>query len=146
MEKMVQKMQQFSWPIYKIKLGTDRDVEIVRELRKHTNAIFRVDANGGWTKQEAIENSFKLKEFDVEFIEQPLPTSHLEEMREVRKKSALPVIADESCRIEADIEKCLGYFDGVNIKLTKCGGLTPARRMITKARKNGLKVWPDERS
>lgn len=139
-EKMVQKMKEFPWPLYKIKLGTPEDVSIVRELRKHTNAVFRIDANCAWTAQEAIENSRILKDLGVEFLEQPLPTLDLEGMAEVHKKAVLPVIADESCIHESDVGKCAGYFDGINIKLTKCGGLTPARRMITEARNLGMKV------
>lgn len=139
-EKMVQKMKEFPWPLYKIKLGTDEDVEIVKELRKHSNAIFRVDANCAWTAEETIKNSHLLKDLGVEFIEQPLPAEDLEGMAKVFKNSVLPVIADESCQTEADVKKCVGYFHGVNIKLTKCGGLTPGRRMINEARSLGMKV------
>ena len=139
-EKMVQKMRQFPWPLYKIKLGTDEDVEIVRELRKHSDAIFRVDANCAWTAEEAIHNSKLLKDLNVEFLEQPLPKDDTEGMKRVYNESVLPVIADESCITEADIKKCSGIFHGVNIKLTKCGGLTPARRMIAEARDLGMKV------
>lgn len=139
-EKMVQKMKEFPWPLYKIKLGTDKDVEIIKELRKHTDAVFRVDANAAWTAEEAIENSKILKDLNVEFLEQPLPKDDWEGMKKVHKYSVLPVIADESCMEENDVAKCAGYFDGVNIKLTKCGGLTPARRMIAEAKKAGMKV------
>jgi L-alanine-DL-glutamate epimerase-like enolase superfamily enzyme len=76
----------------------------------------------------------------VEFIEQPLPADCWEEMRQVAAESALPIIADESCQVESDVARCSGHFHGVNIKLVKCGGLTPARRMIDEARKLGLKV------
>lgn len=140
MEKMVQKMQEFPWPLYKIKLGTEDDIAIVRELRKHSDAIFRVDANCAWTAEETIRNSEILKNLNVEFIEQPLPAADLEGMAEVYKNSVLPVIADESCITETDVRKCAGYFHGVNIKLTKCGGLSPARRMISEAKKLDLKV------
>ena len=139
-ERMVQKMQAFPWPLYKIKLGTEDDVQIVRELRKHSDAIFRVDANGAWTAEQTIENSKALKELQVEFIEQPLPASDTDGMTEVYKHSVLPVIADESCIHESDVAKCAPYFHGVNVKLTKCGGLTPARRMIAEARSLGLQV------
>jgi L-alanine-DL-glutamate epimerase-like enolase superfamily enzyme len=139
-EKMVQKMKEFPWPLYKIKLGTDDDVAIVKELRKHTNAVFRVDANAAWTAREAINNSELLKDLNVEFLEQPLSKDDWEGMKEVYKHSALPVIADESCIEENDVSKCAGYFHGVNIKLTKCGGLTPAKRMIAAAKGLGMKV------
>jgi L-alanine-DL-glutamate epimerase-like enolase superfamily enzyme len=76
----------------------------------------------------------------VEFIEQPLPADQWDEMRRVRAESVLPIMADESCVVEADVERCAEYFHGINIKLVKCGGLTPARRMIARARQRGLKV------
>ncbi|HET8854375.1 MAG TPA: enolase C-terminal domain-like protein, partial [Salinimicrobium sp.] len=138
--KMVEKIKEFPWPLYKIKLGTEDDIALIRELRRHTDAVFRVDANGAWTAGETIKNSVLLKELNVEFIEQPLPPQAIDEMAEIRRRSALPVIADESCIEESDIQKCIGKFDGVNIKLTKCGGLTPGRRMILKARKAGMKT------
>lgn len=139
-EKMVEKVKEMPWPIYKIKLGTHHDVEIVRELRKHTDAIFRIDANCAWSAAETIENAIKLKELGVEFLEQPLKASDWEGMRLVKEHCVLPVIADESCIVEADVDQCADYFDGVNIKLVKCGGLTPARRMIANAKKHKLKV------
>jgi L-alanine-DL-glutamate epimerase-like enolase superfamily enzyme len=138
---MVAKMQEFDgWPIYKIKLGTQNDIAIVRELRQHTSATFRVDANCGWTTGETIANSHELKQLGVEFIEQPLPADRWNDMRRVHAESALPIMADESCQVEADVPRCAGHFHGVNIKLVKCGGLTPARRMIAAARTLGLKV------
>jgi L-alanine-DL-glutamate epimerase-like enolase superfamily enzyme len=141
-DRMVAKLNEFpDWPIYKIKLGTDRDLDIVRELRKHTEAIFRVDANCGWTAEETIRNSRALKDLGVEFIEQPLPADRWEELRQVGLHSALPIIADESCIVESDVGRCFAAnFWGINIKLVKCGGLTPARRMIAKARELGLSV------
>jgi L-Ala-D/L-Glu epimerase len=140
-ETMVAKMNEFpGWPIYKIKLGTDRDLEIVHELRKHTDATFRVDANCGWTADQAIQYSHELKKLDVEFIEQPLKADRWEDLARVGRESSLPIIADESCIVESDVPRCAGVFQGINIKLTKCGGLTPARRMIAEARRLGLKV------
>ncbi|MDG1528117.1 MAG: dipeptide epimerase [Polaribacter sp.] len=137
---MVAKMKELPWPIYKIKLGTKNDIEIVTELRKHTSAIFRIDANCGWTADEAIENSFKLKELGVEFLEQPLKANDIEGAKKLYENSALPTIADESCIVESDVEKCAGLFHGVNVKLTKCGGLTPGKRMLEKAKSLGLKT------
>jgi L-alanine-DL-glutamate epimerase-like enolase superfamily enzyme len=81
-----------------------------------------------------------LKELGVEFIEQPLSKDNWEGMKILFEHSNLPLFADESCVSEKDVEKCAGYFHGVNIKLTKCGGITPARRMIKKARELGLQV------
>jgi L-Ala-D/L-Glu epimerase len=139
-DKMVAKMQELPWPIYKIKLGTNDDLAIVRELRRHTTAVFRVDANCAWTAQQAIDYSFELKTLGVEFIEQPLKADDWGGMKKVFAQSALPIIADESCIVESDVKRCAGYFHGVNIKLTKCGGLTPARRMIAEAKSLNMKT------
>lgn len=139
-ENMVKKLKEFPWPIYKIKLGTRQDVAIVKALRKHTDAVFRVDANCAWEPHEAIENSKALADLHVEFIEQPLPAEDKEGMKRVYKYATLPVIADESCIAEDDVVPCAGYFHGINIKLTKCGGITPALRMIARAKQLGLKV------
>lgn len=139
-EKMAQKIREFPWPIYKIKLGSDDDLMIIKELRKFTKAVFRVDANASWDVDEAIRNSFALKQLNVEFIEQPLHPQNIDGLKVLYSKSALPLIADESCILEEDVDKCARYFHGVNIKLTKCGGITPARRMISRARELNLKV------
>jgi L-alanine-DL-glutamate epimerase-like enolase superfamily enzyme len=133
-EKMVEKMQEKPWPVYKIKLGTDEDLRIVETLRKHTDAAFRIDANAGWQKEEALEKILVLKELGVEFIEQPLAKDAWEEMKWLFERSPLPLYADESCVTEADVARCHGHFHGINIKLTKCSGLTPALRMIKEAR------------
>ena len=128
------------WPIYKIKLGTPDDLKIVRELRRHTSAVFRVDANCAWTAEQTIANSHELKALGVEFIEQPLKAGDWQGMKRVYAESALPVMADESCLVEEDVARCQGFFHGINIKLVKCGGMTPAKRMIETARRLGLKV------
>ncbi|MFK5879541.1 MAG: dipeptide epimerase [Flavobacteriaceae bacterium] len=138
-EKMVEKMKELPWPIYKIKLGTKEDIKIVTELRKHTNAIFRIDANCGWSVEETLKNAIALKELGVEFLEQPMKADAWDDHKEVYQKSVLPIIADESCQIEADVAKCHNHFHGVNVKLVKCGGLTAARRMLNEAKELGMK-------
>ena len=140
-ENTLKILQEFAgWPIYKIKLGTGDDLKIVRELRRHTAAAFRVDANASWTVEQTIHRSHELKALGVELIEQPLPTDDWEGMQRVFAESALPVMADESCRVEEDVARCRGCFHAVNTKLAKCGGMTPARRMLDMARRLGLKV------
>jgi L-alanine-DL-glutamate epimerase-like enolase superfamily enzyme len=94
--KMVEKIKEKPWPIYKIKLGRDNDIEIVEALRKHTESVFRVDANAGWTKDEALQKINALKDLGVEFIEQPLGKDDWEGMKELYQKSPLPLIADEA--------------------------------------------------
>ncbi len=140
LEMMQKKLLEKPWPIYKIKLGTDHDIEIVKALRAITDKPFRVDANTAWTAIQTIENSKILKDLDVEFIEQPLPYDQYEAMKEIKKEAVLPLIADESSRTEADVQKCASGFDGINVKLVKAGGITPARRMLLEAKKLGLKT------
>ncbi len=139
-DKMVAKMLAKPWPVYKIKLGTKEDIQIIESLRKHTSAKLRIDANAGWTIQEALEKIPKLKALGVEMIEQPLAKEDWKGMKILYEKSDLPLFADESCVFEKDVEKCYQYFHGINIKLTKCSGITPAIRMIQKARELGMQV------
>jgi L-alanine-DL-glutamate epimerase-like enolase superfamily enzyme len=138
--KMVEKIKEKPWPVYKIKLGTAEDIAIVEALRKHTESIFRVDANAGWTTEEALEKIPALASLGVELIEQPLHKDNWEGMKVLFEESPLPLFADESCVFEQDVQRCHGYFHGINIKLTKCSGITPARRMIKLARQLHLKV------
>ncbi|MEX0866206.1 MAG: dipeptide epimerase [Pirellulales bacterium] len=139
---MAAKLRDFAdWPIVKIKLGSSHDLEIVRRLRQDSEAVFRVDANCGWTAEQTIAYAPELRGLGVEFIEQPLPVERNDEMPRVAAASPLPIIADESCVLESDVAIChhLG-FAGVNIKTVKCGGLTPARRMIEAARGRQMSV------
>lgn len=138
---MVGKLREMpDWPIYKIKLGTSHDLQIVRELRKHTSATFRVDANCGWSLPQALELIPALAELGVEFVEQPLPQGQWQEQARLFSESKLPLIADESCQIPSDVAKCERHFHGINIKLVKCGGITPARKMIEDARSRQMSV------
>ena len=139
-EKMVAKMKERPWPIYKIKVGSADDIEMVTAIRNHTDAVLRVDANAGWTLEEALQKIPLLKKLGVEFVEQPLAKDDWEGMKLLYQQSELPLIADESCVSAADVKKCHGFFHGINIKLTKCSGLTPARNMIEEAKSLGLKV------
>ena len=139
-EKMVEKMNAHPWPIYKVKVGTDYDIEMLTELRKHTTAPLRVDANAGWTLEEALVKIPAFAKVGVELIEQPLAKDNWEGMAELKKQSILPLFADESCVFEKDVANCANYFHGINIKLTKCSGPTPALRMIKEAKDLGLKV------
>lgn len=139
-DTMIERMRSVPWPIYKIKLGTAQDIEMIEALRQHTDAPFWVDANCAWRVDEAIRKAKELSRLGVTLIEQPLPAEEWEAMREVYAKSPLPLLADESCKTLADIERIPGHFHGVNIKVMKAGGLTPARSMIRAARERHLKV------
>ncbi|MCX6324455.1 MAG: dipeptide epimerase [Sphingobacteriales bacterium] len=139
-EMMLQKMLEQPWPIYKIKMAAPEDIRTLQLLRKHTNASFRIDANAAWELSTALELIPRLKELNVELVEQPLAKDDWDGMKILYEKSVLPIFADESCVSEQDVNRCIGYFHGINIKLTKCSGITPARRMIADARTKGLKV------
>ena len=139
-EKMVQKMKDHPWPIYKVKVGTQYDIEMITALRQHTDKPIRVDANAGWTTEEALLKIPALASLGVELVEQPLAKDNWEGMQQLKQQGILPLFADESCVFEKDVATCANYFDGINIKLTKCSGLTPALRMIKEARTLGLKV------
>lgn len=140
-DRMVEKVREArDYPILKVKVGTPEDIEIIRLLRKETDALFRVDANCGWTAAETIEKSGELESLGVEFIEQPLPPAEDDAMEEVYRKSRLPVIADESCVVPSDVTGLAGRFHGINIKLVKCGGILPALDMVPAARALGMKV------
>jgi L-alanine-DL-glutamate epimerase-like enolase superfamily enzyme len=99
-----------------------------------------VDANAGWELGEALEKIPQLAELGVEMIEQPLEKNNWAGMKILYEKSSLPLYADESCVSEQDVVRCHNHFHGINIKLTKCSGITPARRMVREARQLGIKV------
>jgi L-alanine-DL-glutamate epimerase-like enolase superfamily enzyme len=128
------------YPILKIKLGTDRDEEILRTIRGLTDKELRVDANTGWTVKQALRMLPVLEEYGVTVLEQPLPATDLDGLDVVRQAADIPVIADESCLVAADIPRLVGRVDGINIKLAKCGSLREALRMIALARAHHLMV------
>jgi L-Ala-D/L-Glu epimerase len=129
------------YPILKVKLGSDRDEEIIRTVREAApGKVLRVDANAAWTAKRAIRIIPLLEELGVEFVEQPLPPHDLAGLKFVRERSRLPIVADESCVVSTDIPGLVGVVDGINIKLAKCGGLREALRMIATARAHGMLV------
>lgn len=129
-----------AYAILKIKLGTDHDEEILRTIRDATDKPLRVDANAGWTRDRALAMLPILKEYGVEFLEQPLPPDDLEGIGAVRRAGVLPIVVDESCVTAADIPRVAEVADGINIKLAKCGSLREALRMIATARAHGMLV------
>jgi L-alanine-DL-glutamate epimerase-like enolase superfamily enzyme len=140
-EVVVQKVREATaYPILKVKMGSDDDREVLTAVRDSTMSRIRVDANEGWTPQGALERLEWLAGLGVELVEQPLPADRIDETRELRRRSPLPFYADESVHRARDIPRLVGAFDGVNIKLMKCGGLGEALRMIAVARALGMKV------
>jgi len=122
------------YPLLKIKLGTENDEEIMQVIRELTDKPIRVDANEGWDKQVALEKIEWLNTENVEFIEQPIPAGNYDDVRWLQERSPLPIIADEDCRHVEDVPLLMDCYDGINIKLVKCGGITPAIQMIHTAR------------
>ncbi|HMV34106.1 MAG TPA: dipeptide epimerase, partial [Gemmatimonadales bacterium] len=108
-EKLRQKvLEAEEYPILKIKLGTDRDIEILKTIRELTPKELRVDANTGWNTKQAIRMLPVLEEFGVTVLEQPLPADDLDGLAQVTRHSRIPVIADESCLVAADIPRLVG--------------------------------------
>jgi L-alanine-DL-glutamate epimerase-like enolase superfamily enzyme len=128
------------YPILKVKLGTPHDLQIMRAIREATDKPIYVDANTAWTPKAAVRNIRELVPYGIELIEQPTSADDLEGLKFVREHVDVPIIADESVKRAADIPALLGCVDGINIKLTKCGGLLEAVRMIHVARTHGLQV------
>jgi L-alanine-DL-glutamate epimerase-like enolase superfamily enzyme len=140
MEKMQEKVRETPWPVYKVKAGLEGDLEKLEGVRSVTDSVLRVDVNGGWDLARAERMIPLFKDLGVELVEQPLSVTAREDSVALKAVSPLPVFADETCVSEGDVDTCAAGFHGVNIKLTKCGGITPARRMIARARQLGLSV------
>jgi L-Ala-D/L-Glu epimerase len=128
------------YPILKVKVGTDHDIENLEAIRSVSTATIRVDANEAWSPKQAVKAIKELARFDIEFVEQPVPATDLVGMGFVRDRSPIPVIADEACIVPSDVPKVAEFVDGINIKLMKCGGIYPALHMIHIARAHNLKV------
>ena len=139
-EKMLEKMSAQPWPIYKIKVSEPSHLEILKRIRQSTSSVIRIDANAGWTPEHAFQMLPELEKLQIELIEQPLASTEHDAMRALKSISKIPLIADESCVSEKDVAMLTDQFHGINIKLTKCGGITPALRMIQEARQRGLQV------
>ena len=137
-KKKVREAEQY--PVLKIKLGLDNDMEILKAIREVTDRELRVDANCGWTRKHAIRMLPVLEEFGVTVLEQPLVREDLDGLAAVAKASRIPVVVDESCLTAADIPKLVGLVDGINIKLAKTGSLREALRMIAIARASHMMV------
>ncbi len=135
----IREAEQF--PVLKIKVGLDSDEEMIASVRAATRKPLRVDANEGWkSREEAVRKINWLESQGVEFIEQPMPASMIGDIRWVRSKVHIPIIADEACLHPRDIPELATAYDGLNVKIDKCGGMLEAFRMIQIARSLGLKV------
>lgn len=128
------------FPAVKVKVDARLDLALLERIRARTPSALRVDANGAWAGLDIAAASERLQALGVEFIEQPLMPSEDGKMEAVLRASRLPILADESCAIAEDVERLSGRFSGFNIKLVKCGGLTPGLAMARRGRELGLKV------
>lgn len=142
LEVMREKVREAAaYPVLKVKVGTPRDREILGMIRDEApGKPLRVDANTAWTAKQAIRALPMLEEHGVELVEQPCAKEDLAGLAEVRRASRLPIVADESCETAADAAKLVGVVDGVNIKLSKCGSLREAVRIVHVARAHGMGV------
>jgi L-alanine-DL-glutamate epimerase-like enolase superfamily enzyme len=142
LEVMAEKVRQAeSFPILKVKVGTDRDEAVLEMIRREAgDKTVRVDANCAWSEDLVADRCRRLARYDLELIEQPTAAGDHEGLPAVRRMGIAPLIADESCLGVEDVLACVGAFDGINIKLCKCGGMRRALQMIHTARSAGMKV------
>jgi len=128
--------------IIKIKLGSEDDIARLAAIRAaRPDVKLRIDANAGWTLEESLRYLEKLEGFDLELIEQPLPREQIEEMGEIQKHTAIPVVADESVQTLQDVERLAAAgVRGINLKLMKVGGLVPGLQMLRRAQELGLRI------
>ena len=140
-ETMQRKLEESrDFPILKIKMGVEGDLELVRKIRAHTDQRLTIDANSGWDVETARRRVGELAELKVEMVEQPLPADDVEGFHRLREDSPLPIFADESICTSQDVARFVGAIDGVNLKLAKTGGIAEALRVIATARAHGLSV------
>jgi L-alanine-DL-glutamate epimerase-like enolase superfamily enzyme len=128
------------FPAVKVKLDATVQTDLIQAIRARTPAAIRVDANGAWAGLDIAAISERLEALGVEFIEQPLLPSEDARMETILRQSRLPIMADESCALPEDVGKLQGRFHGFNIKLVKCGGITPGLAMLREGKRLGLKV------
>lgn len=138
---MAERARASGLPILKIKVGGVQDEKVLAAIRQATSARLRVDANAGWSREQAAELIPRLVEYGLEFIEQPLPMGDIEGLRWLRaKKLGVPIFADENVKTAKDVAAHAGAVDGVVIKLMKTGGIREALRAIHVARALDMQV------
>ena len=130
-----------NFPALKIKVGGPSDLETLEAVRRVFGGPIRVDANTGWTPDQGARLIADMVRLGVELIEQPFPAHRLDQLRWLQERSELPLVADESAITIRDLDGLVGVVDGVNVKLAKCGGPGPARRMLARAKELGFKTF-----
>jgi len=127
--------------ILKVKLGTERDREMIRAIREVSDLPIAVDVNQGWkNKKKALDEIFWLKEQGIVMVEQPMPKEMIDANAWLTERSPLPTFADEAIQRLKDIPAIKGAYTGINVKLMKCTGMREAWKMMTYARAEGMKV------
>jgi L-alanine-DL-glutamate epimerase-like enolase superfamily enzyme len=129
------------FPALKIKVGGPADLATLEAVRAVYDGPIRVDANTGWAPDEAVALLPELVRLGVELIEQPFPARRLDQLRWLQERSDLPIVADESCVLPEDLDALVGVVAGVNVKLAKCGGIGPAKRMLERAHELGFRTF-----
>jgi L-alanine-DL-glutamate epimerase-like enolase superfamily enzyme len=129
------------FPALKIKVGGPTDVAALEAVRAVFDGPIRIDANTAWTPEIAEAMLPDCLRLGVQLIEQPFPARRLDQLRWLQERSPLPIVADESAVVEADLEGLVGVVAGVNVKLAKVGGVGPALRMIRRARELGFRIF-----
>ncbi len=129
------------FPALKIKVGGAKDLATLEAVRAVYAGPIRVDANTGWEPESGARLVPELVRLGVELIEQPFPPHRLDQMGWLQERSSLPIVADESAVTIADLHRLVGVVQGVNVKLAKCGGIGPAKRMLERARELGFKTF-----
>jgi len=126
------------FPRVKIKSDATADLEPARRVKEQLHAAIAIDANCAWSPSTLPALAAGFSSLGAEFIEQPFRSEHDRDV--LRGSYPVPIVADESCVLEEDVERLARNFDGINVKLVKCGGLTPALRMIRRANELGLRT------
>lgn len=142
-EVMAEKTREVAgrFKVLKVKVGQPNDLEMIDAVRSASSLPIVVDANQGWTDRiQALNEIYALSERGVKMVEQPMPRERIDDIAWLSERSPLPIFADEAVQGMADLRRIKGAYNGVNIKLMKCGGLLEARRMQSYARAEGMKV------
>jgi L-alanine-DL-glutamate epimerase-like enolase superfamily enzyme len=140
-ETIKKALEKGEWPIYKVKLGGQHDEAIIKILNDFSQTVeIRIDANGGWTADQAARFIPRLIDLGITFIEQPLPPDQNELMLDLHRFEGAQYWADESAQENASLDHLATYFHGINFKLMKSGGISPVLQQIRAARSVGLAI------
>jgi L-Ala-D/L-Glu epimerase len=140
LKSIKEEIEACDFPSFKIKLGGENDLKTIQYINKITNKPLKADVNGGWSLEEGLSIAKEIDKENLTFIEQPLSDENLARNSILRAQLKTPIFADESCFTLEDLEECSNHFDGINIKLTKCGGVYPALKMVERSRELNLKL------